>query len=151
MYLICLAGLAYNQPGLSYFPVLATVYSAVLLPQIVDAEYVYKGLNFIYGTHPDHNLSLVSGVGTDSKAVAYGNNRADFSFIAGGIVPGILILAPDFPENNEEWPFFWGENEYVINVGASYIFLVNAANELLNSSTAAGTPAKMPAKVKGSR
>jgi hypothetical protein len=74
----------------------------------------------------------VSGVGTRSKKVAYGNNRADYSFIAGGVVPGVLILEPDFPENKEDWPFLWGENEYVINVSASYIFAVNAANELLN-------------------
>ena len=57
-------------------------------------------------------------------------NRADYSFIAGGVVPGVLILKPDFPENKEDWPFLWGENEYVINVGASYLFLANAVNEL---------------------
>jgi len=40
----------------------------------------------------------VSGVGTRSKRVAYGNNRADYAFIAGGVVPGVLVLKPDFPE-----------------------------------------------------
>lgn len=102
-------------------------------PQIVNRESVLKGLNFIYGTHPAHNLSLVSGVGTRSKQVAYGTNRADFSYIAGGIVPGILILKPDFPENREDWPFFWGQNEYVVNLAASYIFLVNAAKDVLKT------------------
>jgi endoglucanase len=101
-------------------------------PELIDAEYVFKGLNYIYGTHPDHNLSFVSGVGNNSQTNAYGNNRADFSFIAGGVVPGVLILNPDYPENKTDWPFLWGENEYVVNVGASYIFLVNAANDLLN-------------------
>ena len=101
-------------------------------PQIIDAEYVFRGLNFIYGCHPGSDISLVSAVGTISKEVAYGNNRADFTFIAGGIVPGVLILPPDFPENKEDWPFIWGENEYVINLGASYIFLVHAVNDLLN-------------------
>jgi len=100
-------------------------------PKLFDKEQVLSALNFLYGTHPDHNLSLVSNVGTRSKEVAYGMNRADFSFIAGGIVPGILILKPDFPENREDWPFFWGENEYVITQAAEYIFLVNAAEELL--------------------
>ena len=103
-------------------------------PEIIDPEYVYRGLNYIYGCHPGSNISLVSGVGTVSKKVAYGNNRADFSFIAGGIVPGMLILKPDFPENKEDWPFFWGENEYVISLGSSYIFLVNAVNGLLNAN-----------------
>jgi hypothetical protein len=70
-------------------------------------------------------------VGIHSKETAYGNNRADFTFIAGGVVPGELILHPDLPENKEDWPFLWGENEYVIDVGASYIFLVNAVHKLL--------------------
>ena len=102
-------------------------------PALVDRESVLNGLNFIYGTHPAHNLSLVSNVGTRSKEVAYGMNRADFSFISGGIVPGILVLKPDFPENHEDWPFFWGQNEYVVNLAASYIFLVNAAKDVLEN------------------
>ncbi|MBN1428911.1 MAG: glycoside hydrolase family 9 protein [Anaerolineae bacterium] len=100
-------------------------------PHLIDAEFVFKGLNFIFGCHPDSDISFVSGVGTVSKEIAYGNNRADFTFIAGGIVPGVLILQPDFPENKEDWPFLWGENEYVVNMGAGYIFLVNAVNDLL--------------------
>ena len=100
-------------------------------PELVDRESVLQGLNFLYGTHPAHNLSLVSNVGTRSKEVAYGMNRADFSFISGGIVPGILVLKPDYPENHEDWPFFWGQNEYVVNLAASYIFLVNAAEDVL--------------------
>jgi len=101
-------------------------------PQIIAPEYAYKGLNYIYGCHPGSNISFVSGVGTHSKRVAYGNNRADYSFIAGGIVPGVLIVKPDFPENKEDWPFIWAENEYVISLGSSYIFAVNAVNDLLN-------------------
>ncbi|HEA31541.1 MAG TPA: glycoside hydrolase [Leeuwenhoekiella sp.] len=100
-------------------------------PDLIDKETVFQGLNYIYGTHPDSDISFVSGVGTKSKKVAYGNNRADFSFIAGGIVPGVLILKPDFPENREDWPFLWGENEYVVSVGSSYIYLVNAVEDLL--------------------
>ncbi len=100
-------------------------------PEIIPEEWVFAGLNYIYGCHPGSNISFVSGVGTVSKKVAYGNNRADFTFIAGGVAPGELILKPDFPENKEDWPFFWGENEYVIPVGSSYIYLANAANALL--------------------
>ncbi|MCG6958921.1 glycoside hydrolase family 9 protein [bacterium BMS3Abin03] len=101
-------------------------------PDLIDPESVYRGLNYIYGCHPGSDISFVSAVGTVSKKVAYGNNRADFSFIAGGVVPGELILKPDFPENKEDWPFMWGENEYVVNLASSYIYLVNAVNELLN-------------------
>ncbi|WP_448659932.1 glycoside hydrolase family 9 protein [Sphingomonas sp. CJ99] len=99
-------------------------------PAIVDGSAVFRSMDFLMGTHPYHNLSLVSGVGTRSKEVAYGSNRADFSYIAGGVVPGILMLKPDFPENKEDWPFFWGENEYVVNLGPAFIQLANAANEL---------------------
>jgi hypothetical protein len=73
----------------------------------------------------------VSGVGARSKTTAYGSNRADFSFIAGGVVPGVLVLKPDFPEHMEDWPFLWGENEYVIDVCANYLFLAQAAREVL--------------------
>ena len=101
-------------------------------PDLFDIEPTLQGLNYLYGTHPDSNVSFVSAVGAKSKQVAYGMNRADFSFIAGGIVPGVLVLKPDFPENKEDWPFFWGQNEYVINLGASYIHLVHAAQDLLS-------------------
>ena len=63
--------------------------------------------------------------------MAYGNNRADFTFIAGGVVPGVLVLKPDFPENKNDWPFLWGENEYVIDLAAKYVFLANAAQAAL--------------------
>lgn len=101
-----------------------------LFPDVIDKEMVYRGLDYLYGTHPGSDISFVSAVGTRSKEVAYGNNRADFTFIAGGVVPGALIIKPDFPENHDDWPFFWGENEYVIPEGAYYIQLVNAANAL---------------------
>ncbi|RZJ81870.1 MAG: glycoside hydrolase, partial [Brevundimonas sp.] len=96
-------------------------------PDIVDGQGLMRAVDFIHGTHPGSDVSLVSGVGTVSKEVAYGSNRADFSYIAGGVVPGVLIIKPDFPENKEDWPFLWGENEYVINLGPSYIELMNAA------------------------
>ena len=47
------------------------------------------------------------------------------------IVPGVLVLPPDYPENKSNWPFFWGQNEYVITVGGSYLFLARAAESLL--------------------
>jgi endoglucanase len=100
-------------------------------PDIVDKGLVTRGLDYIFGTHPAHNYSFVSAVGNRSKHLAYGNNRADFTFIAGGVVPGVLVLKPDYPENMDDWPFLWGENEYVIDIGASYIFLANAAHEML--------------------
>ncbi|MEX2125878.1 MAG: glycoside hydrolase family 9 protein [Woeseia sp.] len=109
-------------------------YLHTAFPDVITREDVFRGLNYIYGTHPGSNISFVSAVGSRSKKVAYGMNRADFSFIAGGIVPGVLIVKPDFPENKEDWPFLWGQNEYVISVAASYLFLANAVNALLSDN-----------------
>ena len=103
-------------------------------PDLIDADAALRGLNYIYGCHPGSDISFVSGVGVHSKQIAYGSNRADFTYIAGGVVPGVLILAPDFPENKEDWPFLWGENEYVVDVGADYLYLVHAAMDLLRNA-----------------
>jgi len=108
------------------------VYKA--FPDIMNQEYVFKGLNYIFGCHPYSNISFVNAVGTRSKNVAYGNNRADFTTIAGGIVPGLILLKPDFLENKDDWPFFWGENEVTIGGSADYIFLAKAASELAGRS-----------------
>ncbi|MGE5846987.1 MAG: glycoside hydrolase family 9 protein [Ignavibacteria bacterium] len=107
-------------------------YANKFFPEIVGPEYVYKGLNYIFGCHPYSNISFVSSVGTQSKKITYGINRADFSFIAGGVVPGLLLLKPDFPENKEDWPFLWGENEVTVGICADYIFLSGAVNEMVN-------------------
>jgi endoglucanase len=99
-------------------------------PELIGPEYTYRGISYIYGCHPYSNVSFVSGTGVHSKKIAYGNNRADYSFIAGGVVPGVLVIPPDFPEHKNDWPFFWGENEYVIDINAEYIYLVHAVHAL---------------------
>ena len=102
-----------------------------LFPELGSPELVFRNLNYIYGCHPYHNRSFVSGVGAQPKRVAYGNNRADHSFIPGGIVPGIRLLKPDFPENRDDYQFHWSENEYVIPLAPDYISLLPAAHRLL--------------------
>jgi hypothetical protein len=109
---------------------MTSYYAHKVFPDIIDKEHVFRGLNFIFGCHPYSNISFVNAVGTRSKKVAYGNNRADFTTIAGGLVPGLLILKPDFPENKDDWPFLWGENEVTIGGSAEYILLANAARDL---------------------
>jgi hypothetical protein len=101
-------------------------------PAIIGPEYTVRGLDYILGTHPVSSVSLVSGVGARSMTIAYGNNRADFTFIPGGVVPGIVIVRPDFPELKEDWPFLWFENEYVIGAGALYLYVANAAGALFH-------------------
>jgi hypothetical protein len=100
-------------------------------PDIIGSEYAIRGLNYVLGCHPASSISFVSGVGTNSKTITYGNNRADFSFIAGGLVPGVYLIKPDFYENKEDWPFIWYENECVIDMCAGYIYLGALVNDLL--------------------
>ena len=101
-------------------------------PDIFPAETVYNALNFVLGCHPGSNTaSFASGVGAKSATVAYGLNRADWSYIPGGVVSGTALIRPDFPELLE-FPFLWQQVEYVLGGGSShYMFLVLAAQQLL--------------------
>jgi len=96
-------------------------------PDVVGTEYTLRGLDYLLGTHPVSNVSYVSGVGAQSKLIAYGNNRADYTFIPGGMIPGVTILQPDFPELMNDWPFLWYENEYVVDTATAFILAANAA------------------------
>lgn len=103
-------------------------------PDIFGPEYVYNALNFILGCHPGSNtVSFASGVGAVSATVGYGLNRADWSYIPGGVVSGTALIRPDFPELLE-FPFLWQQVEYVMGGGSShYMFLVLAAQQLLSN------------------
>ena len=91
-------------------------------PDIIDRNYAFKATNFLFGCHPYHNYSLVAAVGaTRPKAVFYGNNRADFSFIPGNVAPGLLFRQPDHFENYDDWPFLWGQNEGTIGGNTAYL------------------------------
>lgn len=102
-------------------------------PDIFGAEPIYDALNFILGCHPGSNTSsFASGIGTRSATVGYGLNRADWSYIPGGVVSGTALIRPDFPELLE-FPYLWQQVEYVMGGGSShYMFLVLAAQQLLN-------------------
>ena len=99
-------------------------------PEIFPKETIYNALNFILGCHPGiNNASFASGVGARSATVAYGLNRADWSYIPGGVVSGTALIRPDFPELLE-FPYLWQQTEYVLGGGSShYMFLVLAANK----------------------
>jgi len=100
-------------------------------PDVVGPEHTLRGVAYVLGTHPASDVSMVSGIGARSQTNAYGNNRADYSFIPGGIVPGIVIVQPDLPELKEDWPFLWYENEYVIPMAPLFIFAAHAADDVL--------------------
>ena len=101
-------------------------------PEIFPKETVFNALNFVLGCHPGSNTaSFASGVGAKSTTVAYGLNRAEWSYIPGGVVSGTALIRPDFPELLE-FPFLWQQMEYVLGGGSShYMFLVLAARQLL--------------------
>ena len=102
-------------------------------PDIVSADYMINALNFVLGVHPGENTaSFASGVGSRSMTVAYGFNRADWSYIPGGVSSGTALIRPDFPEL-KDFPFLWQQGEYVLGGGSSnYMFLVLAADQVLN-------------------
>ena len=103
-------------------------------PDIIDRNHVYKVAGWLFGCHPYHNYSLVAAVGaTRPKAVFYGNNRADFSFIPGNVAPGLLFRQPDHFENFDDWPFLWGQNEGTIAGNTSYLIFGSAFKDLVKS------------------
>ena len=100
-------------------------------PDIVSKSEAYKAAAWIFGCHPYHNYSLVAAVGAARpKAVFYGNNRADFSFIPGNMAPGLLFRKPDHFENYDDWPFLWGQNEGTIAGNTLYLIFGSAFKDL---------------------
>lgn len=100
-------------------------------PEVFNTDYMLRALNFILGCHPGSNsASFVSGVGARSLTTAYGFNRADWSYIPGGVGSGTALIRPDYPELLT-WPFLWQQTEYVLGGGTTdYLTLVLAAERL---------------------
>lgn len=109
-------------------------FAAIYFPDIIDRSYAYNAMAFMFGCHPYHNYSLVATVGaTRPKAVFYGNNRADFSFIPGNVAPGVLFRKPDHFENFDDWPFLWGQNEGTIAGNTGYLIFGHAFKKMSQS------------------
>ena len=101
-------------------------------PDIFNKESIFNALNFVLGCHPGSNQeSFASGVGAASATIGYGLNRADWSYIPGGVVSGTALIRPDFPELLH-FPFLWQQKEYVLGGGSShYMFLVLAVQQMV--------------------
>jgi endoglucanase len=107
-------------------------FASQYFPDIIATSQAFKITNWLFGCHPYHNYSLVATVGAARpKAVFYGNNRADFSFIPGNVAPGILFRKPDHFENYDDWPFLWGQNEGTIGGNTSYLIFGSAFKNLV--------------------
>lgn len=104
-------------------------------PDLFTPDYIFNAIHFILGCHPGSNtVSFASGVGANSATVAYGVNRADGSYIPGGVTPGTVLIRPDLPELLP-YPFIWQEGEYCMGGEASYfMYMVLAARKILNDN-----------------
>jgi hypothetical protein len=109
-------------------------YLHINYPDLFPPGLIFDSLNFVLGCHPGpDSLSFASGVGAKSATVGYGLNRADWSYIPGGVISGTALIRPDLPELLT-FPFLWQQVEYVMGGGSSpYMFLVLAVIQLLSS------------------
>ena len=103
-------------------------------PDLVGPEYTLRAVNYILGTHPVSSTSYVAGVGTVSKTKTYSNNRADNSYIPGAVIPGYIIIKPDFPECIDDFGFLWFEDEAVVAGSANWVVAGNAAEAITKES-----------------
>jgi hypothetical protein len=103
-------------------------------PDLVGPEYTLRAVNYILGTHPVSSTSYVAGVGTVSKTKTYSNNRADNAYIPGAVIPGYIIIKPDFPECIDDFGFLWFEDEAVVAGSANWVVAGNAADAIVTQS-----------------
>ncbi|MBN1155711.1 glycoside hydrolase family 9 protein [candidate division KSB1 bacterium] len=104
-------------------------------PDIFTPDHLYAVVNYLLGCRPGSTTnSLVSGVGANSPVIAYGTNRADWSYIPGGTFwSAVNLVRPDFPED-KVWPYLWQEREYIIGGACTYLFIALATDHLLTDS-----------------
>jgi endoglucanase len=100
-------------------------------PNIVGPEYTLRAANYLLGTHPVSSESYVAGIGTASKLKTYSQNRGDHSYIPGGMIPGYIIIKPDFPECITDFGMLWFEDETTISAASSWVLEANAAETIV--------------------
>jgi hypothetical protein len=92
-------------------------------------------MQFLLGMHPGQNTaSFVTGVGSNTVKAAYGTNRADWSYIPGGVAPGTNLIRPDLPELLD-FPYLWQEGEYCMGGYTSwFMYMALASDRFLNTN-----------------
>jgi endoglucanase len=110
-------------------------------PRLVGPQYTLRAANYLLGMHPVSSVSYISAIGTASKLQAYGNNRADNTFIPGGMIPGYVVIKPDFPECITDFGFLWFEDEYTVDAAAAWVLEANAADAIVKED-AQGRPSR---------
>ncbi len=105
-------------------------------PDIVGPEYTLRAANYLLGTHPVSSVSYIAAIGTASKPKTYSTNRGDNSYIAGGMIPGYVIIKPDFPECITDFGMLWFEDETTVSAAASWVLEANAAEAIVKQEMA---------------
>lgn len=106
---------------------IATYFLHQAFPDVVGPEPTLRAANYLLGTHPVSTASYIAGIGTVSKLHTYSNNRGDHSYIPGGMVPGYIVIKPDFPESIDDFGMLWFEHETTIGAATDWILAANAA------------------------
>ena len=102
-------------------------------PDIFEPDYIFNAVQYLLGMHPGRNQSsFVTGVGSETMKQAYGVNRAEWSYIPGGVSPGTNLIRPDLPELLR-FPYLWQEGEYCMGGHTTwFMYMVLATNKILN-------------------
>ena len=104
-------------------------------PGLFKMNVIFDIVNYQLGCRPGRCMnSLVSGVGVNSPTIAYSPNRADWSYVPGGTFwNAVNLVRPDLPED-KEWPYLWTEREYIIGGATMHLFMILAADHLLDET-----------------
>ena len=104
-------------------------------PDLFAPDYIFNAVQYLLGMHPGRNqAAFVTGVGAETVKAAYGVNRADWSYIPGGVSPGTNLIRPDLPELLH-FPFLWQEGEYCLGGHATwFMYMVLASQKILNGN-----------------
>ncbi|MFP5226422.1 MAG: glycoside hydrolase family 9 protein, partial [Acidobacteriota bacterium] len=112
-------------------------------PDLVGPDYTLRAANYLLGTHPVSSESYIAAIGTASKLHTYSNNRGDNSYIPGAMIPGYIVIKPDYPECIPDFGMLWFEDETTVSAASSWVLEANAAEAIVQETTAsASTSAK---------
>jgi len=106
-------------------------------PDVVGPEYTLRAANYLLGIHPASSESYIAAIGTVSRSHTYSNNRGDNSYIPGAMIPGYIVIKPDFPECITDFGMLWFEHETTVSAASSWVLLANAADAIVKEKTAA--------------
>lgn len=109
-------------------------------PDLVGPEYTLRAANYLLGMHPASSESYIAAIGTASKLHTYSNNRGDNSYIPGAMIPGYIVIKPDFPECITDFGMLWYEDETTVSAASSWVLAANAAEAIVREKAPLNGP-----------